>query len=187
MFIRNLKRGTWVITQRSQRPIGMQKYFNSLILYLRAVSHTKPCGPTRAMASSFFRFLDQTQRCITVGRTLLDEWSVRRRDLYLTTLTTYMHAPGGIRKRNPSKQAAVEPCPRPCGHSVIPYLLQIILYCGRGTWMFTLRREGASSEKFTKPWYRTYLFVCISHHRHWHILFSYVFLLPISPPNCKNK
>jgi len=43
------------------------------------------CGPTRAMTSSLLRFLDHTQRRITVGRTLLDEWSARRRDLYLTT------------------------------------------------------------------------------------------------------
>ena len=31
------------------------------------------CGPTWAMASSFMRFLDHTQRRITVGRTPLDE------------------------------------------------------------------------------------------------------------------
>jgi len=43
------------------------------------------CGPTRSMASSLTRFLDRTQRRITVGRTPLDEWSARRRDLYLTT------------------------------------------------------------------------------------------------------
>ena len=43
------------------------------------------CGPTRAMASSFLKFLDHTQLRITVGRTPLDEWSARRRDLYLTT------------------------------------------------------------------------------------------------------
>jgi len=46
------------------------------------------CGPTRAMASSFLRFLDHTQRRITVGRTSLDEWPARRRDLYLTTHNT---------------------------------------------------------------------------------------------------
>ena len=46
------------------------------------------CGPTRAMASSFLRFLDHTQRHITVGRTPLDTWSVRRRDLPLTTHNT---------------------------------------------------------------------------------------------------
>jgi hypothetical protein len=42
------------------------------------------CDPTRVMASSFLRFLDHTQRRTTVGRTPLDEWSARRRDLYLT-------------------------------------------------------------------------------------------------------
>ena len=47
------------------------------------------CGPTRARASSFLRFLDPTQRCITVGRTPLDEWSARRRDLYLTKHNTH--------------------------------------------------------------------------------------------------
>jgi len=47
------------------------------------------CGPTRAMASSFLRFLDHTQRRITVGRTPLYEWSARRRDLYLKTHNTH--------------------------------------------------------------------------------------------------
>ena len=47
------------------------------------------CGPTRAMAS-FLRLLDHTQqRRITVGRTPLDEWSARRRDLHLTTHNTH--------------------------------------------------------------------------------------------------
>ena len=45
----------------------------------------RPCDPTRVMASSFLMFLDHTQRPATVGRTPLDEWSARRRDLYLTT------------------------------------------------------------------------------------------------------
>ena len=43
----------------------------------------------RALASSFSRFLDHTQRRATVGRTPLDEWSIRRRDLYLTTHNTH--------------------------------------------------------------------------------------------------
>jgi len=34
-------------------------------------------------------FLDHTQRLSTVGRTPLDEWSARRRDLYLTTHDTH--------------------------------------------------------------------------------------------------
>ena len=45
-------------------------------------------APQWTMASSFTRFLDHTQRRTTIGRTPLDEWSARRRDLYLTTLTT---------------------------------------------------------------------------------------------------
>jgi len=45
--------------------------------------------PTRDMASSFLRFLDHTQRHITVSRNPLDEWSARCRDLYLTTHNTY--------------------------------------------------------------------------------------------------
>ena len=37
----------------------------------------------------FLMFLDHTQRRGTVGRTPLDEWSARRRDLYLTTHDTH--------------------------------------------------------------------------------------------------
>ena len=47
------------------------------------------CDPTRVMATSFLRFLDHTQRRTTVGRTPLDEWSARRRDLNLTTHNTH--------------------------------------------------------------------------------------------------
>ena len=36
----------------------------------------------------FLMFLDHTQRRSTVGKTPLDEWSARRRDLYLTTHDT---------------------------------------------------------------------------------------------------
>ena len=41
------------------------------------------------MAPLFMRFLDHTQRRTTFGRTPLDEWSARRRDLYLTTHNTH--------------------------------------------------------------------------------------------------
>ena len=37
----------------------------------------------------FLMFLDHTQRRSTVGRTPLDEWAARRRDLYLTTHNTH--------------------------------------------------------------------------------------------------
>ena len=60
-----------------------------------------------------------TLRHTTGGRTPLDEWSASRRDLYLTTHNTYkethIHAPGGIRTRNPSKLAAADRRLRPRG------------------------------------------------------------------------
>ena len=41
------------------------------------------------MEHLLLKFLDHTQRRTTVGRTPLDEWSARRRDLYLTTHDTH--------------------------------------------------------------------------------------------------
>jgi len=64
------------------------------------------------MASSFLRFLDHTQRRTTVGRTPLDVWSARRRDLYLTT----HKSPGGIRTYDLSRRAAVDLRLRLRGH-----------------------------------------------------------------------
>ena len=46
-------------------------------------------APRCAMATSFTTFLDRTQLRIAVDRTPLDEWSARRRDLYLTTHNTH--------------------------------------------------------------------------------------------------
>jgi hypothetical protein len=43
------------------------------------------CGPTQDVASSLTSFLYPTQRRTKGGRTLLVEWSVRCRDVYLTT------------------------------------------------------------------------------------------------------
>ena len=74
------------------------------------------------MASSFTRFLDHTQRRTTVGKTPLDEWSARRRDLYLTTHNTQhsqqtnIHAPDGIRTHDLSRRAATDLHLRPRGH-----------------------------------------------------------------------
>jgi len=42
-----------------------------------------------AKASSLLRIHDHTQRHTTVGRTPLDEWSARLRDLYLTKQNTH--------------------------------------------------------------------------------------------------
>ena len=95
----------------SQRHSKKKKYIYIFLLWR--------CDPTRAMASSFLMFLDHTQRRTTVGRTTLDEWSVRRRDLYLTTQhsqQTKIHAPGGIRTHNLSGRAAADLRLRPRGH-----------------------------------------------------------------------
>ena len=77
-------------------------------------------SPQWARASSFTRFLDHTQWRTTVGRTPLDEWSARRKVLYLkthTTLTTVIHpCPGGIRTHNLRKPAAADLRLRPRGH-----------------------------------------------------------------------
>jgi hypothetical protein len=71
-------------------------------------------GPARSMASSFMRFLDHTQWRTTFGRISLEEWSARRRALYLTTHNTRkrketdIHAPGGIRTHSSSKRMAAD-------------------------------------------------------------------------------
>jgi len=77
------------------------------------------CDPTRIMAPSFFRFLDHTQRHTTVGSTPLDEWSARRRDLYLTTHNIHNRQtsmpPGGIRTHDFSRRVAADLRLRPRG------------------------------------------------------------------------
>ena len=72
----------------------------------------------RSLASSRTRLLDHTQRRATFGRTPLNEWSFRRRDLYLTTHNTHknIHAPGGIRTHDRSRRATVDLRLRPRGY-----------------------------------------------------------------------
>jgi len=78
------------------------------------------CDPTRVTASLFLRFLDYTQRRSTVGRTPLDEWSARRRDLYLTKHNTHntqtSMPPGGIRTHNLNRRTCANLFFRPRGH-----------------------------------------------------------------------
>ena len=63
--------------------------------------------------SSFTRFLYHTQRRTTVGRTPLDEWSARRRDLYLTTHNTHNRHPCPWWDSNPRSQQASGRRPTP--------------------------------------------------------------------------
>ena len=102
-----------------------------------------------AIASSRTRFLDHTQRRATVGRSPLDEWSVRRRDLYLTTHNTQqtnIHAPAGIRTHDRSRRVAADLRLRPRGfwdrhlytYRVLTIVVisiwigNVLLYCNHG-------------------------------------------------------
>ena len=67
----------------SKRPIHHKINW---VLYCRNV-YGIGSDPTWVMAFSFL-LVDHTQRHITVDRTPLDEWSFRRRDIYLTTQQT---------------------------------------------------------------------------------------------------
>jgi hypothetical protein len=89
-------------------------------------------SPQWARVSSFTRFLDRIQRRTTVVRTTLDEWSAFRIETSIwqhTTLTTDIHAPGGIRTNNFSRQAAVDLRLRQHGHCDRHYS-QILSYFG---------------------------------------------------------
>jgi hypothetical protein len=76
---------------------------------------TAPTGP-----GPHYRGFTITLRHTTLGWTPLDEWSARRRDLYLTTHNTHKRQtsmpPGGIRTRNPRKRTAADPRLRPHSH-----------------------------------------------------------------------
>jgi hypothetical protein len=59
--------------------------FKNWLLYSRVLFFFWRHSPQWVRASSFTRFIDHTQRRSTVGRTPLDEWLARLRDLYMTT------------------------------------------------------------------------------------------------------
>jgi len=83
------------------------QYHSTIAPYLSSSSLLR-CDPMRVMASSFLRILYHTQRRTPVGRTPLDEWSARHRDLYLTTHSTQqtsIHTSGGIRTHDLSRRA----------------------------------------------------------------------------------
>ena len=72
----------------SVRPCHHQACVSNYSFHCACLSVFGATAPQWVRASSFTAFLDHTQRCITVGRTTVDEWSARRRDFYLTTHTT---------------------------------------------------------------------------------------------------
>ena len=87
-------------------------------------------SPQWARASSFTRFLHHT-----VGRAPLDEWSARRRDLYLTTHNTHNRqtsmSPVGFEPTTPAGGAAADLRLRPRGHRDRHTLYIIIPICVR--------------------------------------------------------
>jgi len=74
--------------------------------------------PQTARVSSFTRFLDHTQRRTTVGRLLStsDQLVAETSIWQHTTLTTEIHASGGIRTHNLCRRAATDLRLRPRGH-----------------------------------------------------------------------
>jgi hypothetical protein len=94
-----------------------------------------------------FFFLENTWRRATIGRTPLDEWSVRRRDLYLTTHNTH--------NRNP--------CPRRDSSS------QSQQASGRRPTSYTIRPLGPASLEL---WYIIYTFICSV--RAWYFSFYFI-------------
>jgi hypothetical protein len=93
---------------------------NILVSLLRGIpfihSFTGAYSPGRTFGLPFRDFL--ITHIQTHGRTPLGEWSARRRGLYLhrKTQQTNIHAPSGIRTRDPSNKAAADLHLRWCGH-----------------------------------------------------------------------
>jgi len=81
---------------------------SALFWVIKSVLFLWCCGPTRAMVSSFLGFLDHTQRRNTVTGTPLDEWSARRRELYLTKYNIHNRKtsipPAGFEPTNPADE-----------------------------------------------------------------------------------
>jgi hypothetical protein len=97
----------WCIIENTIRWVSLLHYYYKVWqgthVHIHIVVHTciRACmyvyiyappwryDPTWAMASSFLGFLDHTQRRTADCRTPLNEWSARRRDLYLKTHNTH--------------------------------------------------------------------------------------------------
>ena len=87
--------------------------FRELLLHLIALKDTHTHTHTHTPSLSL-------SRSRSLSRTSLDEWSALRRDPLPDNTQhwqqTDIHAPSGIRTRNPSKRAAADLRHRPCGH-----------------------------------------------------------------------
>jgi hypothetical protein len=123
----------------------------------------------RVLASSFLRFRGHTHWNVTGGRTALDEWSARRRDLYLThtTLITDKHpCPRG--NSNPQSQQAI--------------YIYIALERPRISWL-KCRWYGS----FHIRTYIKYKVVCFSEHLFKQSAATYMHLMPCKLIKFRNK
>jgi hypothetical protein len=87
----------------------LKEHLISKDAFLFPTARQPPVGPRPPHYRGFTITLWHT----TLGRTPLDEWSARHRDLYLTKHNiqqqTDIYAASGIRTRNPTKRAAADP------------------------------------------------------------------------------
>ena len=90
--------GPWCLEKR-----GWKKHKNWFFVCFRRES------PQWAKASSLTRFLDHTQLRTTVGRTTLDDWSARRRDLYWQHTHTHTHTHTPFTTETSMPQVRFEP------------------------------------------------------------------------------
>ena len=102
------------------------------------------------MEHPFLMVLDHTQRRSTVGRTPLDEWSARRRDLYLTTHDTH-------NRQIPMPPVGFEPMISAGELPAAAHLLRSWVRIPRGAWIFVccecrvLSGRGLCDELITRP------------------------------------
>jgi hypothetical protein len=102
------------------------------------------------MEHLFLMFLDHTQRRSTVGRTPLDEWSARRRDLYLTTHDTHNRQ---ISMPPVGFEAKISVGERPVAAPLLKSWVRIL----PGAWIFVccecrvLSGRGLCDELITRP------------------------------------
>ena len=90
-------------------------YYFKKLLIVKTMFVTMVQQPLGGQGPPHYRAFTITLGHPTIGTTPLDEWSVRLRDLYLTTHNTRdrHHTPRGIRSRYPSKRTAADPHFRP--------------------------------------------------------------------------
>jgi len=126
----NSKAGEWTRKQQSQWPDNMSDRFRygtsvdkiddfydsyfCVKFYFILPSFYLPIVSVDGYCCTWLHSLTHTHTHIhTLGRTSLDKGLVRRIDLYLKAHNIRneqnIHAPGGIRSRNPSKRAAADP------------------------------------------------------------------------------